>query len=232
MGRRVGAGPGPASVPHARRLNDGADEAGGKYATKLRLALCQDCLDLIITRQGTAMTDGAEGVYRLPLLSQMAEDMETRGSLCRSTAAAMWSAYVTHTAVTAWTLGRRADRLPVPPGVARVAGAALATAGAGLCIAGMGRFSGVAELTGTRSETLLTNGIYQYSRNPQYLGYLVALTGAGLARRSVGAIISTAGLGLVYSAWIPVEERHLTGLYGQEYTGYTRRTLRWWGRRQ
>ena len=86
-------------------------------------------------------------------------------------------------------------------------------------------------MTGTRNQTLLTTGIYRYSRNPQYLGYLLGLTGASLARRSGAPLVSTAALASVYSAWIPVEEQQLTGLYGQPYTDYTRRTCRWWGRR-
>ena len=82
----------------------------------------------------------------------------------------------------------------------------------------MRRFTGVEELTGTRNQTLLTSGVYRYSRNPQYLGYVVALTGASVARRSGAALISAAALTSVYAAWIPVEESHLAGLYGRAYT--------------
>ena len=177
------------------------------------------------------MTDHDGTAHRLPLLSHMADDMTRHGSLRTSTAAAMWTAYATHTAVTGLSLARRAGYLPVPAPVAGAAGAALVAAGAGLCVAGMTRFTGVQELTGTENQALLTSGIYGYSRNPQYLGYLVALTGAGVARRSGAALGLTAALAAVYSAWIPVEERHLTSHYGQPYIDYTRRTRRWWGRR-
>ena len=178
-----------------------------------------------------AMASDANTAHRLPLLARMANDIDKRGSMRSSTAAAMWAAYAAHTALTAWVLARQPLRLPLPPGPARVAGAALVAAGAGLCVTGISRFTGVEEVTGTRNQTLLTTGIYRYSRNPQYLGYLLALTGASLARRSGAALVSTAALASVYSAWIPVEEQQLTGLYGQPYTDYTRRTCRWWGRR-
>lgn len=95
---------------------------------------------------------------------------------------------------------------------------------------GVSRFTGVEEVTGTRNQTLLTTGIYGYSRNPQYLGYLLVLTGASLTRRSAAGLLSTAVLASAYSAWIPVEEQQLTWLYGQPYTDYTGRTRRWWGR--
>ncbi len=177
------------------------------------------------------MTSEATTVRRLPLLSQMADDMDRHGSLHSSTAAAMWTAYTAHTALTGAALAQRSLPLPIPPVVARVVGSALVAAGAALCVAGMGRFTGVQELTGTRNQPLLTTGIYQDSRNPQYLGYLVALAGAGVARRSGAALASTAALAAVYRAWIPVEEAHLAELYGQSYTDYARRTRRWLGRR-
>jgi len=177
------------------------------------------------------MTGVASTAHRLPLLSSMAKDLNEQGSLRTSTAAGMWAAYTTHTGLTGWALARRVGPLPIPTGAARVAGAALITTGAGLCVVGMSRFTGAQELTGTRNQTLTTNGVYRYSRNPQYLGYLLALTGAGLVRRSSAALATTASLAAAYTAWIPVEEQHLTGLYRHTYTDYTRRTRRWWGRR-
>lgn len=177
------------------------------------------------------MTTNADTARRLPLLSRMADDMTRHGSLRPSTATAMWTAYAAHTAVTGWALAQRTAPLPVPARTAGAAGAGLVAAGAGLCVAGMNRFTGMHELTGTRNQTLLTSGIYGYSRNPQYLGYVLALTGAGAVRRSGAALISAAAIAAVYSAWIPVEEQHLTAQYGQPYIGYTRRTRRWWGRR-
>lgn len=178
------------------------------------------------------MTSDANTAHHLPLLARMANDIDQHGSLRSSTATGMWAAYTAHTALVTWSLVRQSAHLPIASRPARVAGTAMTTAGVGLCIAGMRRFNGVDELTGTRNQTLLTTGIYRYSRNPQYLGYLVALTGAGLARRSGATLLSTVALACAYSAWIPVEEQHLTGLHGQPYTNYTRRTQRWWGRRR
>ena len=177
------------------------------------------------------MTNDASAAHRLPLLASMANDMEQYGSMRPSTAAAMWAAYAAHTAFTGWALTRRLVRLPIPPGSARVAGAVLVAAGSGVCVAGMGRFAGVEEVTGTRNQRLLSTGIYRYSRNPQYLGFVVALTGGGVARRSGAGLMSAVALATVYSTWVPVEEQHLTRLHGQPYIEYTRRTHRWWGRR-
>ena len=134
----------------------------------------------------------------------------------------MWAAYTPHAALTGWALARRAAPLPLPPGVAGVIGAGLVAATAGACVAGMTRFAGPEELTGTRNQELTTTGIYRYSRNPQYLGYLLAVTGAALARRSGAALGGTGALARRSgAAWIPVEEHHLTNLYGQRYLDYT-----------
>ena len=177
------------------------------------------------------MASDAITAHHLPLLSKMASDMDHRGALRTSTATAMWTAYTIHTALTGWALALQSVPLPAAAKTAGVAGGALVVVGGGLCVAGMSMFTGVEELAGTRNQALLTSGVYRYSRNPQYLGYLVALAGASLTRRSGAAMASTAALGAVYLAWIPVEENHLTNLYGQAYTDYTRRTRRWWGRR-
>lgn len=102
-------------------------------------------------------------------------------------------------------------------------------AGAALCGAGMRRFASLGEIEGTRHDALTTTGIYQWSRNPQYLGYVMGLGGAAVARRSLTATAATAIIAAVYLAWIPVEEQQLSGLYGQRYLDYLHRTNRWWG---
>ena len=68
------------------------------------------------------MTDEATSAHRLPLLSKMADDMERHGSMRSSAAAAMWTAYTTHIALTGWPLARQAVPLPIKPVLARVAG--------------------------------------------------------------------------------------------------------------
>jgi protein-S-isoprenylcysteine O-methyltransferase Ste14 len=167
---------------------------------------------------------------RVPLLSAMARDLADHGSLRLPTSAAMWTAYAGHSLLTAWALRRRAVPLPAPSRPARLAGAALVAAGTAMCVAGMTRFTSPRELTGTRNEPLTTTGLYRYSRNPQYLGYLLVLAGAAVARRSGGALLSTGWLAAAYVTWIPVEEDHLTHLHGQPYVDYALQTQRWWGR--
>lgn len=165
---------------------------------------------------------------RLPPLAQMARDVHEGGSLRRSTAAVMWVAYGSHAAFVGRALGHPDGRLPVPPKLAG-AGWLAAIGGGALCVAGMRRFASPGEVEGTRHDALTNEGVYQWSRNPQYLGYILGLSGAALARRSLSAAAATALIAVVYSAWIPVEEDQLKQMYGQRYRDYLGQTKRWWG---
>lgn len=158
----------------------------------------------------------------------MSKDIDNCGTLRRSTAKKMWGAYGGHAGLTAWALVRTDGLLPVPAEV-RSIGIVASAAGVALCVAGMGRFSGLAQLEGTRAQALTTRGIYRYSRNPQYLGYVVALAGAAVARRSLTAVGLTAAISFAYALWIPVEEKQLTRAYGTVYDKYRANTHRWLG---
>ena len=92
----------------------------------------------------------------------------------------------------------------------------------------MSRFASAAEVEGTRNDALATRGIYRYSRNPQYLGYVVALGGAAVGRRSLTAAGLTAAIAGAYALWVPVEEHQVEVLYGEDYRRYVREVRRWW----
>lgn len=170
-------------------------------------------------------------VPRLPVLRRMARDVYERGSVSRSSAIAMWVAYATHLGGVVIALARSDRRLPVPEKPARSLGPAACVAGTALTVAGMRSFATLGEVEGTRNDALTTNGVYRYSRNPQYLGYLLLLGGAAIWRRSGVAALLAAGGAVVYREWIPVEEAQLSRLYGEPYRQYTGRVNRWWGRR-
>lgn len=159
----------------------------------------------------------------------MARDIREGGALRRSTAVIMWLAYGAHAALTARSVAKSDNRLPVPGRVSR-SGWLVTAAGSALCVAGMRQFASPGEIEGTRHDALTTTGIYQWSRNPQYLGYLLLLGGAAAARRSLTATAATALIAAVYAAWIPLEEEQLRHMYGHPYLDYLQGTNRWWGK--
>lgn len=175
---------------------------------------------------------GPEGHQPTGLLPRMRSELLDRGTFRPRVAAQMYVAYGAHAGLTAVAARRRQLSLPIPDPAAQVTGTLLTGAGGALCLAGMRRFSRPSHVTGTAVEDLITHGIYSYSRNPQYLGYTLVLTGLALARRSGLALLLTGGLAVTYRRWIPTEEQHLQRLFGARYIHYRNSTHRWFGRPQ
>ncbi|WP_019959906.1 methyltransferase family protein [Woodsholea maritima] len=72
------------------------------------------------------------------------------------------------------------------------------------------------------------DGVYKYSRNPMYLGFLLALLGAWLFLGSAGALIPVVVFGLVMNfTWITYEEAYMRATFGDEYRAYCQRVRRW-----
>lgn len=80
----------------------------------------------------------------------------------------------------------------------------------------------------TKSSSLVTQGIFKYSRNPMYLGMLLLLLGYGL--RLGNAFNTLLAAGFVYYMnhfQIKKEEEALTTLFGKAYRNYCKVTRRW-----
>jgi protein-S-isoprenylcysteine O-methyltransferase Ste14 len=74
---------------------------------------------------------------------------------------------------------------------------------------------------------LVTRGLYRYSRNPIYLGMLLALTGVFLmAPNAVTLSLLLAGW-IAISAQIRLEEDYLRRIHGKAFAHYCDRTRRW-----
>jgi protein-S-isoprenylcysteine O-methyltransferase Ste14 len=75
---------------------------------------------------------------------------------------------------------------------------------------------------------LVTSGPYRFSRNPVYLGYTLAMMGAGLFTGNLWLVIGTIATVVVTHAWIVrSEEKHLLARFGFEFECYCRRTRAW-----
>ena len=115
------------------------------------------------------------------------------------------------------------------------AGAALVVLG--VCVAGpaMLRF----RLARTNFHTfkepgrLVTDGPYAISRNPMYLGMVLAGLGAALITATLAGVILAAAFALVVRyRYIAYEERAMRLKFGARYEDYCRRVGRWLGRRR
>ena len=99
----------------------------------------------------------------------------------------------------------------------RVAGYAVAAAGTALAGTGMTSFAGPQQFNGGETGDLITGGIYNYSRHPQYAGFVAATAGLAAARGSQRAALLAIALAVIMRAWVGVEERHLRRQFGAAY---------------
>ena len=79
-----------------------------------------------------------------------------------------------------------------------------------------------------RTTSLVSGGVFRFSRNPTYLGMLLVLVGWGVVLANPLALVLTA----VFAVWmsrfqIRPEERVLSALLGQEYRDYASGVRRW-----
>ena len=76
--------------------------------------------------------------------------------------------------------------------------------------------------------TIVTNGIYGFTRNPIYLGFVCMLIGFPFIFRSYwGLILSPVFMLLMNSLVIQQEEAYLEKKFGETYTSYKSRVRRW-----
>ena len=76
--------------------------------------------------------------------------------------------------------------------------------------------------------TLVTNGLFHYSRNPMYLGFVLALFGVWIILGSLAPlfVIPIFTLG-IQEKFIKLEENKLAATFGRDWFDYTRVTRRW-----
>ncbi|MBC7002946.1 isoprenylcysteine carboxylmethyltransferase family protein [Photobacterium sp. BZF1] len=77
--------------------------------------------------------------------------------------------------------------------------------------------------------TLVTSGVFGYSRNPMYLAMVLALLGIGFI---VGKIVLAVLVAMGFVSYLTKfqilpEERLLAGLFGSEYHQYCQQVRRW-----
>ncbi len=142
----------------------------------------------------------------------------------------MYATYAAHGALDVSALVRGGPSIPLPRRTSAVLGGGVAVGGAALTVAGVGRFDDAGQVSGTRTGSFVTRGVYRWTRNPQYAGYVLVLAGAALARRSVPGLALAGAAAAVFASWVPVEERHLRRALGDEYLAYKAGTPRWLGR--
>jgi protein-S-isoprenylcysteine O-methyltransferase Ste14 len=121
-------------------------------------------------------------------------------------------------------------RLPLPRAFAEGLGGLLIIIGLGLVMGAVNQFNHKAERLRpqTPSRTLVTEGVYKFSRNPIYLGMMIFGAGFGVATSNVWIIISTTIAGAILHFFVILpEEAYLEEKFGADYQEFRRRVRRW-----
>lgn len=75
---------------------------------------------------------------------------------------------------------------------------------------------------------LVTSGLFQVSRNPIYLGFLLILIGAAITLNAISTFLGPIIFFLAANFWyIPFEEKAAMNQFGDEYHEYKNTVRRW-----
>ena len=78
------------------------------------------------------------------------------------------------------------------------------------------------------TESLVTSGFYRLTRNPMYLGAMLAFLGLTFLNQSFWVLIGTILIFLYLNNYIiSREEAYMTKKYGKDYESFCRRVRRW-----
>ena len=75
---------------------------------------------------------------------------------------------------------------------------------------------------------LMTSGVFQFTRNPMYLGMTLILLGVSICVGSLTAFISSVVFFFISErSFIPLEEASMEAAFGDSYLAYKQRVRRW-----
>lgn len=131
-----------------------------------------------------------------------------------------------------WFLSPHVPGITISPSLRIALALAVTTLGAFFCLSGVVSFrrakTTVNPLKPETASALVSTGIYQYSRNPMYVGFALFLVAVAAYLASPGALLGVLGFVLYMNRFqIASEERALTALFGAEFQAYQARVRRW-----
>ena len=80
--------------------------------------------------------------------------------------------------------------------------------------------------------SLITNGIYSWSRNPAFVGFDLLYTSIGLMFFNVMLLVVSIWAAVMLHLQILQEEEHMQKMFGKEYEEYKKHTMRYFGKRK
>jgi protein-S-isoprenylcysteine O-methyltransferase Ste14 len=147
-----------------------------------------------------------------------------------TTVTAAWVLHALHAGLIGVAAFHSSWPLPIGSTLALAVGVALLAQGLGFAFAAAIGFRSVQRLAGTETDQLVCSGVYRYSRNPQSVGWMLALAGVAVLGRSGLALLLVLLFWGIFWIYAGIEERHLERVFGEEYRRYRDTTPRYLGR--
>ncbi|CAN5624389.1 hypothetical protein BH24ACT21_BH24ACT21_11030 [soil metagenome] len=163
------------------------------------------------------------------VLRKARRDYETHGQLSTKASTGAWMLYLIHLFTTLAASWRSTQLLPLPGKPSIALGGLLTLSGVSFFVAAVREFRSFKQMSGTETGNLVTSGPYRYSRNPQVVGWGLALLGTSIAGRSPKALLLTTAFFLTHRLYFVSEEQHLERIFGEEYRRYRSKTPRFLG---
>lgn len=131
-----------------------------------------------------------------------------------------------------WQLDRWVPGFDAPAGWRIALALTVLAAGLAVCLSGVLSFrhagTTVNPLLPETASSLVSSGIYRYTRNAMYLGFAIALVAWSIYLASPIALLGVAGFVLYMNRFqIGPEERALAALFGDTFNAYRGRVRRW-----
>jgi protein-S-isoprenylcysteine O-methyltransferase Ste14 len=131
-----------------------------------------------------------------------------------------------------WAASSLVRPLEIPFGVRVALGLALVFIGQGISISGMVAFrrarTTINPLNPGAASSLVSGGVYRFTRNPMYLGLLLTLLGwAAFLANPLALVLVPLFVLYMNRFQIAPEERALASLFGAEFAAYANRVRRW-----
>ncbi|MDA2923491.1 isoprenylcysteine carboxylmethyltransferase family protein [Acidobacteria bacterium AH-259-L09] len=160
---------------------------------------------------------------------QARRQIEESQRLSVTTVVGVWIVYLGHAALTVFSAVLSIWSLPWPRLMSLWLGCTAIALGAILLVLGMMTFRSFQRMNGRLNDRLITSGIYRWSRNPQNVGWGLALFGIAVAGRSAVALILTVVFWVRFGLYVREEERQLETSFGEEYCDYLATSHRYFG---
>ncbi len=114
-----------------------------------------------------------------------------------------------------------------PTTVLDMIGAVIGLAGITLCLASITAFRSASKVFCLDAGELTATGPYRWSRNPQYLGWILFLLGFALNDWSLWCLAALSMVAVSLHLLVLIEEEHLLRVFGEPYRQFCRRVPRY-----